>query len=202
MRRIYDNNIKSTVVMVEQGEFVVFTEDLIATTTLGSCVAVCLFDQANGISGMNHFMLPEPLLDNEESKFREGRYGIYSLELLIKNMIKNGSDKSKMVARIFGGANMFKACHISQTRAATPSGVSVGEQNVNCAIAFLKERKIRIVGEDIIGTVARKVYFNTVTGEAKVSPVRLGPVRQYENRRREEEYKRFIILKRRGKIKG
>ena len=30
-------------------------------TILGSCVAVCLWDEIAGVGGMNHFLLPEPL---------------------------------------------------------------------------------------------------------------------------------------------
>ena len=45
---------------VGQGEHYVSSDpDVMLTTILGSCVAVCLRDPRAGIGGMNHFLLPE-----------------------------------------------------------------------------------------------------------------------------------------------
>ena len=41
------------------GEYFVSDEDMLIMTTLGSCIAACLWDRERRIGGMNHFMLPE-----------------------------------------------------------------------------------------------------------------------------------------------
>ena len=44
---------------VVQGEFRVSKDPAIAMSTiLGSCVSVALFDDAAGVGGINHFLLP------------------------------------------------------------------------------------------------------------------------------------------------
>jgi chemotaxis protein CheD len=46
-------------VKVLPGEYFVHDEDLLIMTTLGSCIAACLWDRMRRVGGMNHFMLPE-----------------------------------------------------------------------------------------------------------------------------------------------
>ena len=50
---------------IVQGEHkVVAVPDVMITTVLGSCVAVCLQDPVARIGGMNHFLLAEPTPGN------------------------------------------------------------------------------------------------------------------------------------------
>jgi chemotaxis protein CheD len=42
---------------------------MLIMTTLGSCIAACLWDRAANVGGMNHFMLPDG------GSGRAGRYG-------------------------------------------------------------------------------------------------------------------------------
>ena len=55
----WDSNFKNDAVKVLPGEFFVSDEDMLIVTTLGSCIAACLWDRERRIGGMNHFMLPE-----------------------------------------------------------------------------------------------------------------------------------------------
>ena len=64
----YDAHFKNAAVKILPGEYFVDTEDLLVMTTLGSCIAACLWDRTAKVGGMNHFMLPE---GNGDS----GRYG-------------------------------------------------------------------------------------------------------------------------------
>ena len=55
----YDAHFQSEAVKVLPGEYFVFNEDVLIMTTLGSCIAVCLWDRQAKVGGMNHFMLPD-----------------------------------------------------------------------------------------------------------------------------------------------
>jgi chemotaxis protein CheD len=55
----YDAHFRNEAVKVLPGEFFVHDEDLLIMTTLGSCIAACLWDREKRVGGMNHFMLPE-----------------------------------------------------------------------------------------------------------------------------------------------
>ena len=55
----YDAHFKNEAVKVLPGEYFVHDEDMLIMTTLGSCIAACLWDRERRIGGMNHFMLPD-----------------------------------------------------------------------------------------------------------------------------------------------
>jgi chemotaxis protein CheD len=58
-------------VKVLPGEYFVDNEDILVMTTLGSCIAACLWDRNARVGGMNHFMLP----DGAGNGLDGGRYG-------------------------------------------------------------------------------------------------------------------------------
>src|SRR5258706_3809641 len=92
----YDAHFRNDAVKILPGEYFVHNEDLLIMTTLGSCIAACLWDRNARVGGMNHFMLPEGAGES-------GRYGSYAMELLINEMMKRGGSRMSMEAKVFGG---------------------------------------------------------------------------------------------------
>ncbi|EPX85359.1 chemotaxis protein CheD [Salipiger mucosus] len=141
------------IVNVIQGEYRISnaTGDVFSTV-LGSCVAVCLTDPSAGIGGMNHFLLPQRAGKEGENV----RYGAYSMELLINGMLKRGARKSRMVAKLFGGANMVR-----QLR-------DIGASNVAFAREFLENEAIPLASESTGGNAARRIRFWAADGRVKL----------------------------------
>src|SRR5262245_23557968 len=81
----WDASFGNAAVKVLPGEFFVSDDDIVIATTLGSCIAACLWDRERRIGGMNHFMLPDG---------DSGRYGSYAMELLINQLMKRGASRS------------------------------------------------------------------------------------------------------------
>lgn len=119
------------------------------TTVLGSCVAVCLYDETAGIGGINHYMLP--FWNGNE--LASPKYGNIAIESLIKKLERLGASKANMVAKVFGGANQLNHT------------VGVGNRNIKIAQEMLEELKIKIVAKSVGGEKGRKINFNTSTGE-------------------------------------
>jgi len=152
----YDAHFKNAAVKILPGEYFVDNEDLLVMTTLGSCIAACLWDRHAQIGGMNHFMLPEGSGDS-------GRYGSFAMELLINEMMKRGASKGRMEAKIFGGGAVIAGMNT----------INVGERNTNFVIDFLKLERIPIVSKDVMDIYPRKVCFLPFSGKAMVK--RLAP---------------------------
>jgi chemotaxis protein CheD len=152
----YDAHFKNAAVKILPGEYFVDNEDLLVMTTLGSCIAACLWDRTAQIGGMNHFMLPEGSGDS-------GRYGSFAMELLINEMMKRGAIKSRMEAKIFGGGAVISGMN----------SINVGERNTNFVIDYLKTERIPIVSKDVMDVYPRKVCFLPHSGKAMVK--RLAP---------------------------
>lgn len=137
---------------IMQGEARASTDpDLTMTTILGSCVATCLYDPVARVGGMNHFLLAEPPDARRVEGFASD-YGLFLMELLINEMLKLGAVKSRMKARLYGGANM------------NPDLAPIGSGNAAFARAFLAAEGIPKVHEDLEGSHARRVEFRPASG--------------------------------------
>jgi chemotaxis protein CheD len=118
-------------------------------TVLGSCVAVCLFDDHKKIGGINHFMLP---LWNGEG-LATPKYGNIAIEKLIERMIQLGCKKEHLKAKLFGGASQIN------------SSMEIGLRNVEIAKEILAQYRIPIIAENVFGKVGRKLRYDTGTGQ-------------------------------------
>jgi chemotaxis protein CheD len=149
----YDAHFKCEAVKVLPGEYFVFDQDILILTTLGSCIAACLWDRDKRIGGMNHFMLPEG-----GSGADGGRYGSYAMELLINELIKRGGNRSSMEAKVFGGGAVVSGM----------SSLNVGERNTKFVLDYLQTERITVVSKDVMDIYARKVCFLPASGKAMV----------------------------------
>ncbi|MCR9090412.1 chemoreceptor glutamine deamidase CheD [Algiphilus sp.] len=124
----------------------------VLATTLGSCVAACIYEESDaGIGGMNHFLLPS-------GDQASGRYGVYAMELLINDVLKLGARRDRLRAKVFGGGAVLAAV----------TSIDVGRQNATFVKRFLATEGIPITGEDLMGPHPRKVLFFPATSEARV----------------------------------
>ena len=147
----FEAQFRCEAVKVLPGEFFVDTEELLIMTTLGSCIAACLWDRYARVGGLNHFMLP----DGQGSS---GRYGSYAMELLINEMLKRGATRSSMEAKVFGGGQVI----------AGMDALNVGERNTQFVLDYLKTERIPVVSKDVLGIYPRKVCFLPASGKAMV----------------------------------
>jgi chemotaxis protein CheD len=152
----YDAHFKNDAVKILPGEYFVHNEDMLIMTTLGSCIAACIYDRQAKVGGMNHFMLPDGAGDS-------GRYGSYAMELLINEMMKRGASRMTMEAKVFGGGQVVSGM----------TTMNVGERNTNFVMDYLKTERIPIVSKDVLDVYPRKVCFLPGSGKAMVK--RLAP---------------------------
>ena len=141
---------------VVQGEYRISSNpDVTLSTVLGSCVAVCLFDEDAGIGGMNHYLLPEGQGTGGDAV----KYGALAMELLINGLLKAGASRHRMQAKIFGGARI------------TANFADIGARNAAFGRDFLAREGLRVVSENLGGTNARRVHFHPVSGKARLMTV-------------------------------
>ena len=150
----YDAHFRSEAVKVLPGEYFVLDEDILIMTTLGSCIAVCLWDRQAKVGGMNHFMLP----DNGGGASDSGRYGSYAMELLINEMMKLGARRETMQAKVFGGGQVMH----------TFTTMNVGERNTAFVLDYLQTERIAVISKDVLDIHPRKVCYFPATGKAMV----------------------------------
>ncbi|MBE0546597.1 MAG: chemoreceptor glutamine deamidase CheD [Rubrivivax sp.] len=157
----YEPQFQCEAVKVLPGEYFVHEEDLLIMTTLGSCIAACLWDRNARVGGLNHFMLPEG--SGQDSASTGGRYGSYAMELLINELLKRGATRSTLEAKVFGGGQVI----------AGMATMNVGERNTRFVLDYLQTEHIPVVSKDVLDIYPRKVCFLPASGKAMVK--RLAP---------------------------
>jgi chemotaxis protein CheD len=149
-----DTHFQNAAVKVLPGEFFVYDEDILVMTTLGSCIAACLWDRDKRIGGMNHFLLPDNAAGGNDS----GRYGSFAMELLIGELVKRGATRSGMEAKVFGGGSVVSGMNT----------INVGERNTQFVLDYLRTERITVVSKDVLDIYPRKVCFLPASGKAMV----------------------------------
>ena len=157
----YESQLNGAAVKVLPGEYFVHESDLLIMTTLGSCIAACLWDRNARIGGLNHFMLPEAT--GTDSAGDNGRYGAYAMELLINEMMNRGASRGSLEAKVFGGGQVI----------AGMNSINIGERNTRFVLDYLKTERIPVVSKDVLDIYPRKVCFFPASGKAMVK--RLAP---------------------------
>ncbi|MEO5698104.1 MAG: chemoreceptor glutamine deamidase CheD [Burkholderiaceae bacterium] len=148
----HDAFFGSDAVKVLPGEYFVHHEDILIMTTLGSCIAACLWDREARVGGLNHFMLPEG--GDSDS----GRYGSFAMELLINEMMKRGATRATMEAKVFGGGQVVEGM----------TTLNIGARNTSFVMGYLQTERIPVVSTDVLDVYARKVCFLPASGKAMV----------------------------------
>lgn len=170
-----DNN---WVAPVLPGDYYVTKSGEVISTVLGSCVSTCLRDPDSGISGLNHFMLP-----NQGGSFQAGdalRYGCFAVERLINELVKYGARRERLEIKVFGGGKVI-------------AGMSdIGQKNIRFIHEYFDTEGLVIAAEDTGGTWARRVRYYTDTGRVLIQRLQTQEATQVVSR--ETEMQRSLSI--------
>jgi chemotaxis protein CheD len=131
------------------------------TTILGSCVAVCLWDNRERLGGMNHFVLPHRRGDDASSL----RFGDVAILTLVEQMLRLGCRVASLRAKLFGGAAVLPFA---------AGGDPVGAQNVRLAVEKLRDHGIPVIARHTGGTSGLLIRLFTESGDVMVRRVAAG----------------------------
>lgn len=137
----------------------------ITTLGLGSCVGIALRDPVTKIGGLAHIMLPDSTTIRNANQ-NIAKFADTGIEELVLQMERLGAKRSRMVAKIAGGAAMFMANRSDV--------VQVGRRNVEATEAKLQELKIPILAKDTGANYGRTVIFFPETGDFHIRAVGKG----------------------------
>jgi chemotaxis protein CheD len=136
------------------GEMLITTAPSLISTLLGSCVSVCLWDNAKKFGGINHFLLP-----GTAREAGDPNRGMSSINMLVRSMLNRGATIETLEAKVFGGCNSFNQA--SDT-------FMVGQRNIEMAMQVLRELRIHVKARHTGGIYGRKIVFNTNTGKVNM----------------------------------
>ena len=139
--------------------------DTLISYGLGSCIGISLYDPQTKIGGLLHIMLP----DSNQSRANENRakFADTGIPDMLEELIRMGAAKSRLVAKLAGGSQMFAFANASDI-------MRVGLRNASASKEILKKLSIPIVGEDTGGNYGRTVQIDLSTGVYKVKTIDKG----------------------------
>lgn len=131
------------------------------TPSLGSGVAVAIYNRTNGSGGMLHFLLPAAAIDSELSAERPEFFADTGIELLVHQMELTAQTRSDLEAWIVGGADCFFRGH-------GECELALGQRNVEAAEKALAAAQIEIAGRRVGGSMARRLTLDLSIGKPRI----------------------------------
>lgn len=136
--------------------------DGITTLGLGSCVGIAVRDPVTKIGGLAHIMLPDSTEIKNNSNIP--KFADTGIEELIKQIVAKGASRTRLVAKIAGGAQMFAF----QTN---NNNMRVGDRNVQATLKKLKAMNIPVLAQDTGDSYGRTVIFYPENGDFVIRAV-------------------------------
>lgn len=139
--------------------------DRLISYGLGSCVGIALYDPHPCIGGLAHIMLP----DSKQARRSDNpaKFADTALPAMLQEMLQNGAVKSRIIAKIAGGAQMFTFANATDI-------MRVGERNVEAVRRVLMDLGLPLAAEDTGGNYGRTVELRTESGILYVRTVDRG----------------------------
>lgn len=138
--------------------------DILMTAGLGSCIGVCIHDPIVKVGGMAHIMLPTA---NGNCGGNQAKYADTAIEILLGDIVQLGAVRSRLRAKIAGGAQMFSF-------PGKTAVLKIGDRNAEAVAIELKRLGVPLVVSDVGGSFGRTIHFNVGTGELKVRTINHG----------------------------
>lgn len=132
---------------------------------LGSCVGIALYDPVAKVGGLAHIMLP----DSTQARATENpaKFADTCLPIMLEEILKLGATKSRILAKIAGGAQMFTFANATDI-------MRVGERNSEAVRTILKKLELRMVAEDTGGNYGRTVELKLESGGFRIKTIDKG----------------------------
>ena len=127
-------------------------QGMLITYALGSCIGICLHDPMLKLGALIHIMLP---VNMETNRTNTMKYADTGLRETLRQMEAMGARRARITAKIAGGAKMFET---------GASLGNIGQRNIESVHLNLKKEGIRLLKEDVGGSVARTLLFDVNSG--------------------------------------
>ncbi|SET43004.1 chemotaxis protein CheD [Paenibacillus sp. NFR01] len=140
--------------------------NIIRTTGLGSCVGLTLFDPGKKLAGMAHVMLPSSEIARE-GQLNIAKFADTAVPELLSRLLALGAVRSRLVAKMAGGSQMFAFAGGNDT-------MRIGPRNVESCKLALDSLNIPLIAEDTGGNYGRTIEIDCNTGVLHIRSVQKG----------------------------
>lgn len=133
-------------------------DDQLITYSLGSCIAVALWDPEVKVGGLLHYMLPDSSIDKVKASSKPYMFADIAIPTMFKEIYKYGAVKGRMKVYVVGGAQVMDS-----------SGIfNIGKRNYMVLRKMFWKNKVLVTKEDVGGSVNRTISLDVGTGQVRL----------------------------------
>jgi chemotaxis protein CheD len=130
-------------------------DEIIVTYSLGSCIAVAIYDPVIRVGGMLHYMLPDSTIDREKAQRNPYMFADTGIPLLFKSTYKYGAKKQRMKVCVIGGAQILDQ----------KGFFNIGKRNQMAVRKIFWKNNVVIDYEEVGGNINRTVRLRMNSGD-------------------------------------
>lgn len=139
-------------------------EEVLITYSLGSCIAIVIYDKRAKVGGMLHYMLPESSMDKEKAMRNPAMFADSGISILFRQSYQFGAKKESLIVKAVGGAQILDE-----------NGVfNIGKRNYLAMRKIFWRNNVMVSAEHVGGSVNRTVRLEMNTGQVFVKVSGLG----------------------------
>jgi chemotaxis protein CheD len=140
--------------------------DTLATVSIGSCVAICLYSASVNVGALMHCMLPRA----ERHMTNPYLYTDTAMSNILKELLKQNITVQQLTAKLVGGAQMFPTLE--------GNNQDIGKRNIDEANLILQVIGIPVIASDVGGNNGRSLVFDLSTGMVTITQALSAEVKQ------------------------
>jgi chemotaxis protein CheD len=131
---------------------------VLSTYSLGSCLAVTIYDPVCRAGGLLHAMLPDSSINPARAAEQPGMFVDTGLPALFRAAYELRAQKHRVQICVAGGAQVLDARGF----------FNIGRRNCSTFKALLEEHGLALRAEEVGGLVSRTVHLSLRTGEVRL----------------------------------
>ncbi len=126
--------------------------------SLGSCIAVMLWDPAVRVGGLLHYMLPDSALSAEQAKAHPDMFADTGIPRLFRAAYELGATRENLIVKVAGGAQLLD----------DKGTFNIGKRNYVVLRKLFWRNGVLIDAENVGGSISRTVRLEVATGRVTI----------------------------------
>ena len=127
---------------------------VLVTYSLGSCIAVSMYDPITHCGGLLHYQLPTSTLDADRARANPYMFADTGMAALLGELAALGAQPRRMQVKLAGGAEILN-----------DSGLfSIGKRNHTAIRKILWQKGLLLSAEQVGGSEPRTLYLHVADG--------------------------------------
>ena len=140
--------------LVGMGDIVLLRQGETARSVVGSCAGLMICHRRLNIAAVAHIVLPEAA----GRPGAPGKFADTAIPYMVDLLRKEGAERTSLVAKVAGGAQMF----------GVSGPLQIGDANIHAVAAILSDLGVPLQARSADGTKGRKLTFRCDNGEILV----------------------------------